>query len=229
VKVVDCIIYLYKGLSMVLGIRGRACTGRSRAHICAYSESPIGASVDPLQQRSQPASPTGITNWPNTPRQFLTPPASFLPPAYALSYPRRSARVRARAHCHYPRPEPPSTLCPLPHPRPRPLPPPTTTLYPRSLFNRCPLFIDSPRSFGSKYCRQWFRLSQMIRGERFTMRFSGWWPNPIQSGPIFWAQSPSGTTLGDPSRRMPPGARGHQTHRGLQGGGSGIPGFRYRV
>ena len=25
------------------------------------------------------------------------------------------------------------------------------------------------------------------------MRFSGWWPNPIQSGPIFWAQSPSGT------------------------------------
>jgi len=38
-----------------------------------------------------------------------------------------------------------------------------------------------------------------------------------------------GTTLGDPSRRMPPGARGHQTHRGLQGGGSGIPGFRYRV
>ena len=180
---------------MVLGIRGRAGTGRSRAHICAYSKSTIGASVDPLQPRSQPASPTGITNWPNTPRQFLTPPASCLPPAYALSYPRRSARVRARAHCHYPRPEPPSTLCPLPHPRPRPrpLPPPTTTLYPRSLFNRCPLFIDSPRSFGSKYCRQWFRLSQMILGERFTMRFSGWWPNPIQSGPIFWAQSPSGT------------------------------------
>lgn len=110
-KVVDCIIYLYKGLSMVLGIRGRAGTGRSRAHICAYSKSTIGASVDPLQPRSQPASPTGITNWPNTPRQFLTPPASFLPPAYALSYPRRSARVRARAHCHYPRPELPSTLC----------------------------------------------------------------------------------------------------------------------
>jgi hypothetical protein len=35
--------------------------------------------------------------------------------------------------------------------------------------------IYSPRSFGSQYCRQWFRLSQMILGERFSMGLSGRW------------------------------------------------------
>jgi hypothetical protein len=35
--------------------------------------------------------------------------------------------------------------------------------------------IYSPRSLGSQCCRQWFRLSQMIPGERFTMGLSGRW------------------------------------------------------
>ena len=35
--------------------------------------------------------------------------------------------------------------------------------------------IYSPRSLGSQCCRQWFRLSQMILGERFTMGLSGRW------------------------------------------------------
>jgi len=35
--------------------------------------------------------------------------------------------------------------------------------------------IYSARSLGSQCCRQWFRLSQMIPGERFTMGLSGRW------------------------------------------------------